>query len=1151
MWMSLIRWRLALVLFASIVLAAGSSPAQTIAVTYSFTNFFGNVPLVRALSIQPIALSPDNGSAFFDAAPTNLSVATFPGLTNGSVTIPQTPGFVYSATFSTPYGVSSVTSSYPDSLTGAVNAVHYSGVALNLQGRWCHQFAYFFPPNGTASVTSSNGSVTIVTTTNGTGGPSFDLSVVGGGGGQIVAAGTNIVTSVSGSTVTVSAVVGHAEVTSASNSAVASASANILNATNNLASNIGTGIANGNYGSAQFGNFLFNGSDLTTPGSVELINTTIPALGPLSAGSLFNLNASALASGTVPLARLSGITSNQFDAATWNLATNLTAAQIAAANGLTNGPFSPERFKVSKLDYKRLFNVGHSLNTTLYASGGAPYSLSANWSVPGGYSNSVAVLCTNGINYFLSGGYYPTSNISLWILATNLIANNTGYIVPDDQSCATPGITSAHIFGAPAGTCAYIDQNYIAISQTFNAAGTNTQNVWDGYTNAFVFGDTNIIKFTLDGVSFTNPFYLTGVTNFADPQFMFLTPSNAAAYHTCFVYGTPNALVKLFTFGTLAAGYQGQWMPPYAQNAAAIQNPAGDIGPMNYLLTNSPASNGIPGNITYLGIVNDWNGTVINPSYIPSPAWTNYLANCQWQRISNGLSILANAGWNVTFLTEPMAPAFIGTSQSNGVFQVNNIALTNPSPNFATYDFFTASFPYSHTSSLYIDGTHPSIALGVTNATEFVNAFGTNTPLPTIINLNAAQLIGTLPAAQFPALTGDVTTSAGSAVTSLKATGTAGTYIKTTFDSAGRETSGTGLSTSDLPALPTSVTNGVAYTNLPTAQTWPGTNNMTNAANTFGGTFTGTVNVTGGNPVTNNYVAPLVFFGGMSNSLGYETNSTSVEIWGYPTNANPSLLLLPPAMCGSCLLTNGSLYTLQAGSGVWTAVGGGGGSLGPTNLALGVMQVNTANTPGGVTNPASSSSILINTNGSLAFYNALLTFTNTTSGTTNILFNGTGSSGTFTSVIYANGVLDVNSSLTTVIASAQGVFIQVPLGGGNYISCNGNFVGILKTLTCSAAASFSGAVTMGSTLALTNGINSVGSHIPAAVTVGASPFSFTNQTPVALHMHILDAAAYSVTLNGVSIVSSFTGPYPDVLQPTNIWTITYLSTAPTLVTNTW
>lgn len=54
---------------------------------------------------------------------------------------------------------------------------------------------------------------------------------------------------------------------------------------------------------------------------------------------------------------------------------------------------------------------------------------------------------------------------------------------------------------------------------------------------------------------------------------------------------------------------------------------------------------------------------------------------------------------------------------------------------------------------------------------------------------------GTLAAAQFPALTGDITTSAGALATSLKSTGTAGTYRSTTFDAQGRETSGTNPTT--------------------------------------------------------------------------------------------------------------------------------------------------------------------------------------------------------------------------------------------------------------------------------------------------------------------------------------------------------------------
>lgn len=65
-----------------------------------------------------------------------------------------------------------------------------------------------------------------------------------------------------------------------------------------------------------------------------------------------------------------------------------------------------------------------------------------------------------------------------------------------------------------------------------------------------------------------------------------------------------------------------------------------------------------------------------------------------------------------------------------------------------------------------------------------------------ITALNASSISsGTVPAAQMPALTGDITTSAGSVATTLKNTGTAGTYFKATYDVQGRETSGSNPTT--------------------------------------------------------------------------------------------------------------------------------------------------------------------------------------------------------------------------------------------------------------------------------------------------------------------------------------------------------------------
>lgn len=58
---------------------------------------------------------------------------------------------------------------------------------------------------------------------------------------------------------------------------------------------------------------------------------------------------------------------------------------------------------------------------------------------------------------------------------------------------------------------------------------------------------------------------------------------------------------------------------------------------------------------------------------------------------------------------------------------------------------------------------------------------------------------GLLKTAEMPAFTGDITTTAGTVATTLKNTGTAGTYPKVTTDAQGRVTVGAALTPSDLP----------------------------------------------------------------------------------------------------------------------------------------------------------------------------------------------------------------------------------------------------------------------------------------------------------------------------------------------------------------
>lgn len=74
------------------------------------------------------------------------------------------------------------------------------------------------------------------------------------------------------------------------------------------------------------------------------------------------------------------------------------------------------------------------------------------------------------------------------------------------------------------------------------------------------------------------------------------------------------------------------------------------------------------------------------------------------------------------------------------------------------------------------------------------------------VDLSSSDATGTLAAARMPALTGDVTSSAGSTTTALSTTGvSAGTYSKVTVDTKGRVTAATNIGSSD-------VTTALGYT---------------------------------------------------------------------------------------------------------------------------------------------------------------------------------------------------------------------------------------------------------------------------------------------------------------------------------------------------
>src|SRR5262249_15872833 len=86
----------------------------------------------------------------------------------------------------------------------------------------------------------------------------------------------------------------------------------------------------------------------------------------------------------------------------------------------------------------------------------------------------------------------------------------------------------------------------------------------------------------------------------------------------------------------------------------------------------------------------------------------------------------------------------------------------------------------------------PTIYAGTSCTTHFPRSLTGVAPATCASVSPTNDMTGTLQAAQFPALTGDVTTSAGSLATSLSTTGVSGgTYGQVTVDTKGRVTAAT------------------------------------------------------------------------------------------------------------------------------------------------------------------------------------------------------------------------------------------------------------------------------------------------------------------------------------------------------------------------
>ncbi len=169
------------------------------------------------------------------------------------------------------------------------------------------------------------------------------------------------------------------------------------------------------------------------------------------------------------------------------------------------------------------------------------------------------------------------------------------------------------------------------------------------------------------------------------------------------------------------------------------------------------------------------------------------------------------------------------------------------------------------------------------------------------MDVSSAAITGVLKAAAFPALTGDITTASGALATTLKATGTAGTYTKTTFDAQGRETSGTSatLASSDYANQGTTVT--VLHGNASGNPSW--------AAVNLANDTTGTTAI--GNGGTGQTTANTAY-----NALSPNTTRGDITVRGASVNARFAIGTANQVLGVNNAGTDHEYKTITAGTGV-------------------------------------------------------------------------------------------------------------------------------------------------------------------------------------------------------------------------------------------
>jgi formylglycine-generating enzyme required for sulfatase activity len=303
--------------------------------------------------------------------------------------------------------------------------------------------------------------------------------------------------------------------------------ANLANSASNLL---------GTLPAAQLRGTIANG---TLPASASFAGTVTANAFSGNGANVTALNASSLASGTVPLTQLNGITSNQLDALTWQLATNLNGGNAALATNvvsgigitnafITNSVFAGDGGGLTKLNASQLSSgvlplrqlpagvvtnnqSGVSLNGTFTGNGGGLTSLNVNASQLSGTivnsqlaSSSITVTAGTGLS---GGGPVP--------LGGSTALSNAGVLSVTGNSDITAHTVGGAVTLGDTAANANIPSTIVKRDASGNfAAGTITATLAGNAATATT--ATNLLGNVADGQLSANMVRLNGTNAFTD-----------------------------------------------------------------------------------------------------------------------------------------------------------------------------------------------------------------------------------------------------------------------------------------------------------------------------------------------------------------------------------------------------------------------------------------------------------------------------------------------------------------------------------------------------------------------------------------------------------------------------------------------------------